>query len=131
MGKPSVNVLIGCAEAAVTESMRLILAGACDITTSTSFKELVQTATAGNFHVVIVYGNCMSPPMICNDGLLVNTALAIKTIKAARPVPVIAVTSMEDWSEPLLAAGADVCLGTPLNAVELREAVSRYQGDVA
>jgi DNA-binding response OmpR family regulator len=124
MGKPNATLLIGCGEAAATKSIKLLLTDSCQVTEATSFDEVVREASAGDFDVVIVYGNCLSAPVLTSGGLLEKTTLAIRTIKAARPVPVIALTSTEEWRCDLVAAGADACITTPIDAGQLRHAVA-------
>ena len=124
MGEAKINVLVGCGETAATESIKLLLADGCKVTARAHFDELDRDACAGEFGLVVVYGNCLSPPKLCEGGLLENTVLAIKTIRASRAVTIVALTSTEEWCEPLRAAGANVCLGTPFTAAEFKAAVS-------
>jgi hypothetical protein len=124
MAKPQGTILVGCCESCVVEFIRIILAESCDVAERSSFAELLNEALSGGYDAVIVYGNCLTPPYVCEGGLLENATLAIKTIKATRAVSVIALTSMAEWRETLRVAGADVCLGTPFCADEFRDAVS-------
>jgi hypothetical protein len=125
MAGPQSQVLFGCNESSVTQSVKLLLADSCEVIERTNFAEFIREASARGFDLVIPYGNCLSPPTLCSGGLLENTKLAIKGIKVARDVPIIALTSMTEWCEPLVAAGADVCLTTPFDAVEFKHAVSK------
>ena len=124
MAKPHGRILVGCNESFVTQSLKLVLADSCEVTERASFAEVVHEAITGGFDVVIVYGNCVSPPRICEGGLLDNTTLAIKTIRASRTVTIVALTSMAEWCEPLRAAGADVCFETPFDLTEFRQTVT-------
>lgn len=124
MGEAKINVLVGCGEAAATESIRLLLADGCQVTARAHFDELVRDACAGEFDLVILYGNCITPPYVCDGGLLENTLATIKAIKAGRPVPILALTSTPEWRSALLEAGADSCLPTPFNVTEFRQAVN-------
>lgn len=117
------KILIGCGEASVTEALKILLRkdgmAVVDIVT-TCFDEFVREASAGDFDLMILYGNSMTPPFLCAGGLLENTLFAVRAVKTSRPVPLIALTSMDEWLEPLRSAGADVCLKTPFDAEELR-----------
>ena len=119
-----IKILVGCGESSVTETIVVLLSYSCQVTARAHFDELVRDACAGEFGLVVVYGNCISPPYLCDGGLLENTVLAIKTIRASRAVTIVALTSTEEWCEPLRAAGANVCLGTPFTAAEFKAAVS-------
>lgn len=100
-----------------------MLADSCQVVEQTSYEGVAREACAGGFDLVIVYGNCLPPPVLCSGRLLENTLCAIKTIKAARAVPIVAFTSMEEWLEPLRAAGADACLPLPVLLSDLKNAV--------
>lgn len=118
------QILLGCDEPAVTEAVKLVLGGRYHVAESTRFDELVREASTGDFDMVIVYGNCLSAPVLTSGGLLENTTFAIRTLKAARPVPLIAFTSIKEWHGDLVAAGADACITTPIDAGQLRDKVS-------
>lgn len=118
------QILVGCNESCVTEAIKIILADSCQVTEQGSYEGVAREACNERFDLVIIYGNCLSPPVLCSGRLLENTLCAIKTIKAARAVPVIALNSMPEWRDLLLAAGADVCLETPFTIAEFRAAVS-------
>ena len=83
--------------------------------------EFIREACNGDFGVVLIYANCVLPTAPLS--LIEHSVLAIKTIKAARAVPIVALTSMEEWLEPLRAAGADACLPLPVLLSDLKNAV--------
>src|SRR5258708_4416430 len=118
------KILIGSDQSYITQSVKVLLADYCEVTERSSYAELVREASTGDFDMVIVCGHCLSPPVLCNGGLLENTVATIAAIKLARPVPIISLASTPEWREPLLAAGADAHLKTPFHAAEFRDAVS-------
>ena len=130
MGKPHFNILLGCCEACVTKALRLMLTftyrdkANLRFTERPSFDEFVTEACAGDFDAVIIYGNCLSQPFICEGGILENTTLAIEIIKATRPVPILAMNSMPGYSEFLRYAGADICLETPCDYGAIKDFMS-------
>jgi CheY-like chemotaxis protein len=118
------KILIGCNEVYLAKALMLLLGESCQITERTRFDEVVREACNGGFDLVVLYSNCLSPPLLCPGGLVENSVAAIRTIKSFGPAPIIALTSMVEWHGPLLAAGADACLTTPFKAAEFKDAVS-------
>lgn len=125
------SILIGCNEIYLAKAIRLLLGNCCEVSERSRLDEFVRDACTGGFDLVIVYSNCLSPPPLCAGGLLENSVFATKTIKSSTKVPIIAMTSMPEWRESLLAAGADVCLKTPFEAPEFRDAVLRCLNSVS
>ena len=123
MGKPKVNLLVGCCESTVVQSIAVLLKDSCQVTARAHFDEFVRVACAGEFDLVIVYGNCITPPYVSEGGLLANTLATTKTIRAASPVPILVLTSTPEWRGALLEAGADSCVPTPFNLTTFRQAV--------
>jgi CheY-like chemotaxis protein len=124
------KILIGCNEIYVAKAIKLLLGNTYEVTERSGLAELVQDACSGDFDLVILYSNCLSPPQLCAGGLLENSVFATKTIKSARTVPIIALTSMPEWRDALSAAGADICLNTPFDAPEFRNAAFGFlRGD--
>src|SRR6266446_2091011 len=87
-------------------------------TESGQFDDFVPKASKGDYALAIMYPNCLRPSK--SYSLLDHAILAIKTIKATPPVPLIVLTSMEEWLEALCSAGADACLTTPFTLDEFR-----------
>jgi DNA-binding response OmpR family regulator len=119
------KILLGCNEIYLARAIRLLLGSSCEVSERSRLDEFVYDACTGGFDLVILYSNCLSPPPLCPGGLLENSVFATKTIKSTSKVPIIALTSMPEWRESLLAAGADVCLNTPFEATEFRDAALR------
>ena len=124
------KVLVGCNQPLVTESIRALLTDVCQYGTSLkliereSFAEVVQDASTLEYDLLILYGNCLSAPTLCSGGLLDNMAFAIRSIKAARTLPTVVLTSMAEWREALRAAGADACLNTPFDIGQFKDALA-------
>ena len=118
------KILLGCNEIYLAKAIKLVLADLCEVVERSRFDEFVHDACNGGFDLVILYSNCLSPPPLCDGGLLENSVFATKTIKSSIKVPIIALTSMPQWRDALLAAGADVCLNTPFEAAEMRDAAA-------
>ena len=93
------KLLLGCCEESVVEFIRVLLAAPCEVSERSSCADLLHAAGSGGFNAVIVYGNCLTPPYVCEGGLVENTRLAIQKIKAAQGVSLIALTSMPEWRE--------------------------------
>ena len=119
------NILIGCNEIYLAKAIKLLLGNSCAVTERSCVDEFVRDACTGGFDLAILYSNCLSPPPLCAGGLFENSVFATKTIKSSAKVPIIALTSMPEWRESLLVAGADVCLNTPFVAREFRDAAFR------
>ena len=127
MAARHINILIGCNEQPLVQFTRLLLSAAdqggttFEFTESRSCDEFIRQACTGDFGVVLLFANCIlpTPPLT----LIEHSVLAIKTIKATRVVPIVTLTSMEEWLELLRAAGADACLPLPVLPTDLRNAV--------
>jgi hypothetical protein len=124
------KIVIGCDEPLVVRSIKGMLASSFeygstfDFTESRQFDDFVQKATMGDYALAIMYPNCLCADK--SNSRLEHALLAIKTIKAAYRVSLIVLTSKEQWLGPLLSAGADVCLQTPLTAKQLVDAISSF-----
>ena len=129
MAARRINILIGCIEPVLVQCARFVLSTAdkgrtaFDFTEASRCDDIIREACNGDFGVVLIYANCVLPTAPLT--LLEHSILAIKTIKSARAVPVVAFTSMEEWQEPLRAAGADHCLPLPHLLTDLKNAVFR------
>jgi|EBPBio282013_DNA_FD.fasta_scaffold20617_2 DNA-binding response OmpR family regulator len=119
------KILIGCNEIYLVKAIKLLLGKSCEVTVCSRLDEFVRDACTGGFDLVILYANCLSPPPLCAGGLLENSVFATKTIKSSTKFPIIALTSMPEWRDALSAAGADICLNTPFDAPEFRDAAFR------
>jgi hypothetical protein len=122
MGKTT--ILVGCCESPVVEAIRVLLADRCHVSGCTRMDEFVREASTGAFHSVVLCPNSISPPLLINGGLLENAVAAVKAIKGARAVPIFVLSTCE-WRDDLIAAGADVFMGMPLNVTEFTAAVDR------
>lgn len=129
MATRHVRILIACDEPSVIRALKLILADAYqdgvgfDFTATSRYDDLIEQATVANFDLVIVHINCVIPSP--RHTLLAHSTFAIETIKA-RLLPVVAITTMPEWTDALRSAGANAVLTTPFTAEELRGAVSRF-----
>lgn len=123
-----IHILIGCNEPLVVDALRMLLATAdqrgraFEFTTSRRCDEFIQQAQTGDFNLAIMYPNCLFPTAPFT--LLEHSTFAIKSIIALGAVKLVVLTSMEEWLEPLRAAGADLCVKMPFDANELRGAIS-------
>lgn len=123
-----IHILIGCNEPLVVDALRLLLASAdqhgraFEFTSSRRCDEFIQQAQTGGFDLAVMYPNCLfpTPPFT----LLEHSLVALKKIKASGSLKLVVLTSMEEWLEPLRAAGADLCVKMPFDANELRGAIS-------
>ena len=118
-------ILVGCCEAAVTEAIKVLLTGRCHVTECSRMDEFVGEAVTGEYDSVVLCPNSISPPLLRDGGLLENAVAAIKSIKGARWVPIIILSTMPAWRDPLLAAGADAFVPMPVDSTEFRAALDR------
>ena len=117
------TILVGCCEPTVIEAIRVLLAGRCHVDQRTRMDEFVREASTGAFHSVVLCPNSIAPPLLLDGGLLENAVAAVKAIKGARAVPIVVLSTMSEWRDDLIAAGADVFMAMPLNVTEFTTAV--------
>jgi hypothetical protein len=87
--------------------------------------EFVREASTGAFNSVVLCPNSIAPPLLLEGGLLENAVAAVKAIKGARAVPIVVLSTMPEWRDDLIAAGADVFMAMPLNITDFTAAVDR------
>jgi DNA-binding NarL/FixJ family response regulator len=123
-----INLLVGCNEPLVVEALQILLTTAAqdgkafEFTTSRRSDEFIQQARSGEFDMVIMHANCLSPTQPCTP--FENAIHAVKNIKTSVPLKLIALTTMEEWVAPLRDSGVDVSLKAPFAAKELLDAIS-------
>lgn len=134
MNSRRIKILIGCNEPVPVEAIKWILGTAhqdgmvFEFAVSERCNELIQQTCNGAFSLVVIYPNCLFPTAPYT--LLEHSVIAIQSIKSSGKAPIIALTSMPEWGESLLTAGADVCLNTPFEAPEFRDAALRCLSSV-
>jgi hypothetical protein len=117
------TILVGCCEPPVTEAIKVLIAGRCHVTECSRMDEFVGEAVTGECDSVVLCPNSISPPLLLDGGLLENAVAAIKSIKGARWVSVIILSTMPSWRDPLLAAGVDAFVPMPVDSTAFRAAL--------
>lgn len=119
------TILVGCCESPVIEAIRVLLAGRCHVTECSRMDEFVREASTGAFHSVVLCPNSISPPLLLDGGLLENALAAVKALKGARGVPAVVLSTMPEWRDDLIAAGADAFVPMPVDSTEFMVALGR------
>lgn len=94
-----------------------------DFVVSNGLEDFIRDASTGNYVLAFLAPNCFLRPQ---PEMLEQSISAVRTMKATSTVPLVILTPMETWLEPLRSAGADLCLQTPFTLKELIGAVSGF-----
>jgi hypothetical protein len=130
------NILIGNCEELLSAFIETLFQEACGgqaavhCTRTGRVGDFVREACEGEFDLVIQVPHNLFPEVSAPTpiGLIGESLRAMRTIKARRPAPIIALVAAEERGryEPiLLEAGADCVLELPFGGEDLRAAVGR------
>jgi CheY-like chemotaxis protein len=130
------HILIGNCEELLSDFFETLFQEACGdqgtvrCTRAARVGEFVQQACEGGFDLIVQVPQNLFPEVSAPTpiGLIGESIRAIRTIKAKRPAPVIAILALAErvrYEPVLLEAGADCVLELPFAGDELRSAVGR------
>jgi hypothetical protein len=85
----------------VVESLKPVLRDRHHVTERTRPDDVVAEASAGSLDAVVLCINSLSPPVHSSGGVFESAVRTIRAIKVARAVPIVVLSTMPEWHDPI------------------------------